>query len=84
MLLYTTTAMTNPQSQQTSFDKTGSKSDMGLSADQAPFEVDDKLRFRSHVKLFLPNLTYLGISHALNGALVRPGNNNKGCNMMLQ
>jgi ABC-type transport system substrate-binding protein len=52
--------------------------DIGLSADPAPAEVTNGLRKGSHVKLFLPNLPYLAISHAINASLVRPANNEKG------
>ena len=65
--------------------------DIGLAPDPAPREVTGKLRTGSHVKLFLPNLPYLAISHAVNASLVRPattvlttacGNSNcgRGCN----
>lgn len=52
--------------------------DIGLAADPAPNEVTHKFRPGSHVKLFLPNLPYLAISHAINASLVRPANNEKG------
>jgi len=52
--------------------------DIGLAADPAPGEVTGGLREGSHVKLFLPNLPYLAISHAINGSLVRPANNDRG------
>ena len=52
--------------------------DIGLAADPAPGEVTDEFRKGSHVKLFLPNLPYLAISHAVNASLVRPANNEKG------
>lgn len=52
--------------------------DIGLSADPAPGEVTGKMQVGSHVKLFIPNLPYLAISHAINAALVRPASNEKG------
>lgn len=41
-------------------------------------KVDGELKKNSHVKLFIPNLPYLAISHSINAALVRPANNEKG------
>ena len=52
--------------------------DIGLAADPAPGEVTGEFRKGSHVKLFLPNLPYLAISHAVNASLVRPADNYKG------
>ncbi len=52
--------------------------DIGLATDPAPGEVTGDLREGSHVKLFLPNLPYLAISHAINASLVRPANNERG------
>jgi len=52
--------------------------DIGLAMDPAPGEVTGDLREGSHVKLFLPNLPYLAISHAINASLVRPANNERG------
>jgi peptide/nickel transport system substrate-binding protein len=52
--------------------------DIGLAADPAPGEVTGEFREGSHVKLFLPNLPYLAISHAINASLVRPANNDRG------
>lgn len=51
---------------------------IGLAEDPAPDEVTGDLKQGSHVKLFLPNLPYLAISHAINASLVRPANNDKG------
>ena len=56
----------------------GEPPDIGLAADPSPSEVTGEMRVGSHVKLFLPNLPYLSISHAINAALVRPSNNDKG------
>ncbi|MGB5620925.1 MAG: ABC transporter substrate-binding protein [Gammaproteobacteria bacterium] len=52
--------------------------DIGLAPDPAPGEVTGELREGSHIKLFLPNLPYLAISHAVNASLVRPANNDRG------
>jgi len=56
----------------------GQEPDIGLGFDPAPNEVNGKFRSGSHVKLFLPNLPYLAISHAINASLVRPVDNEKG------
>jgi ABC-type transport system substrate-binding protein len=52
--------------------------DIGLAADSAAGEATGEFRKGSHVKLFLPNLPYLAISHAINASLVRPANNDEG------
>ena len=52
--------------------------DIGLAVDPAPAEVTGEFREGSHVKLFLPNLPYLAISHAINASLVRPSRNAEG------
>jgi hypothetical protein len=44
--------------------------DIGLNPDSTDREVSGKFRAGSHVKLFVPNLSYLAISHAINGALL--------------
>ncbi len=54
------------------------QSDIGLQVDNTIAEVDGTFKPGSHVKLYLPNLPYLAISHAVNGALLRPANNEKG------
>lgn len=51
---------------------------IGLFPDQASAAVNGELQPGSHVKLFLPNLPYLAISHAINASLVRPAENAKG------
>jgi len=56
----------------------GALPDIGLAADPAPAEVTNSLRPGSHVKLFLPSLPYLAISHAVNASLVRPADNMQG------
>jgi ABC-type transport system substrate-binding protein len=52
--------------------------DIGLSPDPAANEKSGIFKPGSHVKLFLPNLPYLAISHAVNASLVRPANNMRG------
>jgi ABC-type transport system substrate-binding protein len=52
--------------------------DIGLAVDPASGEVTGEFREGSHVKLFLPNLPYIAVSHAINASLVRPANNEKG------
>ena len=52
--------------------------DIGLLDDPAPAEITGELRPGSHLKLFLPNLPYLAISHAINASLVRPADNERG------
>ena len=37
-----------------------------------------KFKEGSHIKIYLPNLPYLAISHDINGALLRPAENSKG------
>ncbi|MCA9188812.1 MAG: ABC transporter substrate-binding protein, partial [Planctomycetales bacterium] len=54
------------------------ESAIGLFDDATPTEVTGTLRPGSHVKLFIPNLPYLAISHAVNGALLRPADNKRG------
>ena len=56
----------------------GALPDIGLVEDPAPAEVSNTLRTGSHVKLFLPSLPYLAISHAVNASLVRPADNKQG------
>lgn len=46
--------------------------------DTAPDRVSGSFLKGSHVKLFVPNLPYLAISHSINAALVRPANNEQG------
>jgi peptide/nickel transport system substrate-binding protein len=52
--------------------------DIGLYEDLASEEVTGDFKAGSHVKLFLPNLPYLAISHAVNASLVRPADNEQG------
>ncbi len=52
--------------------------DIGLYEDVSASEVSGEFKAGSHVKLFLPNLPYLAISHAINAALVRPADNEQG------
>ncbi|TCI05505.1 ABC transporter substrate-binding protein [Corallincola luteus] len=58
--------------------KSAAAADIGLSSDPTAELVNGELRPGSHVKLFLPNLPYLAISHAVNAALLRPENNERG------
>jgi len=53
-------------------------SDIGLVPDDSADRVSGELRRGSHVKLFIPNLPYLAISHAINAALLRPSTNARG------
>ena len=46
--------------------------------DPAPNRVTGKFRKGSHVKLFLPYLPYLAITHSINSTLARPANNERG------
>lgn len=46
--------------------------------DPSPQEVSGEFKEGSEVHLYLPNLPYLGISHDINGALLRPAENEKG------
>ena len=52
--------------------------DIGLTKDKAQQEITHEFKQGSHVKLYIPNLPYLAISHAINGALLRPANNAQG------
>jgi peptide/nickel transport system substrate-binding protein len=56
----------------------GELPDIGLVEDPAPGEVLGEFREGSHVKLVIPNLPYLAISHAINASLVRPANTDQG------
>ncbi len=46
--------------------------------DDAQERALDRLVKGSHVKVFIPSLPYIYISHAINGALIRPSNNARG------
>jgi peptide/nickel transport system substrate-binding protein len=46
--------------------------------DDANQHVAPALARGSHLKVFLPSVAYLYISHAINGALTRPANNTQG------
>ncbi len=46
--------------------------------DDAPERVSGILQKKSHIKVFLPSLPYLYVSHSINGVLVRPANNAQG------
>lgn len=49
-----------------------------LRPDSAPQRVTQGLVKGSHLKVFLPSLPYLYTSHAINGALVKPSDNERG------
>jgi ABC-type transport system substrate-binding protein len=51
---------------------------IGLSQDPTSGEVTGGFKPGSHVKMYLPNLPYLAISHAVNASLVRPADNPRG------
>jgi ABC-type transport system substrate-binding protein len=46
--------------------------------DDAAQHLAPALASGSHLKVFLPSVAYLYISHAINGALTRPANNARG------
>ncbi len=47
-------------------------------SDDAQDRALDQLMQGSHVKVFIPSLPYIYVSHAINGALIRPSNNARG------
>lgn len=49
-----------------------------LRPDDAPQRKLEGLVKGSHVKVFIPSLPYIYISHAINGALIRPSDNAQG------
>jgi peptide/nickel transport system substrate-binding protein len=49
-----------------------------LRADDAELRAAPALVKGSHLKVYLPNLPYIYISHAINGGLFRPANNEHG------
>ena len=49
-----------------------------LRSDEAPQRVRPGLIKGSHVKVFIPSLPYLYTSHAVNGALIKPSDNEQG------
>lgn len=49
-----------------------------LRPDDAPERVTPGLVKGSHLKVFLPSLPYLYTSHAINGALIKPSNEERG------
>jgi len=51
---------------------------LGLRADTSRTSMDGSRKPGSHVKVFLPYLPYLAISHSINAGLVRPANNERG------
>ena len=51
---------------------------IGLRPDTSRNSMDGSLKLGSHIKMFLPNLPYLAISHSINAGLVRPAGNERG------
>jgi len=51
---------------------------LGLHTDNTVNEISGSFVKGSHVKLFIPTFPYLAISHAINGAMIRPADNDKG------
>jgi len=51
---------------------------IGLRADTSRESMDGSRKQGSHVKIFLPYLPYLAISHSVNAGLVRPADNERG------
>lgn len=49
-----------------------------LQTDEAPQRALSGLVRGSHIKVFIPSLPYLYTSHAINGALVKPSDNQRG------
>lgn len=56
----------------------GQISPITLRPDDAPQRVSRGLIAGSHLKVFLPSLPYLYTSHAINGALIKPSDNERG------
>ncbi|OUR94096.1 hypothetical protein A9Q84_17450 [Halobacteriovorax marinus] len=52
--------------------------DIGLQKDTSTEHLLKERVKNSHIKIFIPSLPYLAISHSINAALVRPANNLKG------
>jgi len=51
---------------------------IGLRADFSQQSMDGVRKVGSHIKVYLPYLPYLAISHSVNAGLVRPANNERG------
>lgn len=51
---------------------------IGLRPDSSRDTMQGKRKPGSHIKVFLPYLPYLAISHSVNAGLVRPANNQRG------
>src|SRR5205085_1906692 len=49
-----------------------------LREDDAPWRALTGLLKGSHVKVFIPSLPYLYTSHSINGALIKPSDNEQG------
>ena len=51
---------------------------VALRQDDSSSRAAPRLTKGSHLNVFIPTLPYIYISHAINGALFRPANNDKG------
>jgi peptide/nickel transport system substrate-binding protein len=49
-----------------------------LTPDPSPSQVTGQFQPHSHIKVHIPHLPYLSISHDINGALLRPAENERG------
>jgi peptide/nickel transport system substrate-binding protein len=49
-----------------------------MRVDDAAEHAAERLSDASHISVYLPSLAYIYISHAINGALIRPANNERG------
>lgn len=63
---------------QTALGQNGPVRPIALRPDDAPQRVSRGLVKGSHLKVFLPSLPYLYTSHAINGALIKPSDNERG------
>ena len=61
-----------------SFAETPSIQPIALRPDDAPQRALPGLVKGSHVKVFIPSLPYLYTSHSVNGALIKPSDNEQG------
>lgn len=51
---------------------------LGLREDTSLLSMNGNFKPGSHVKVYLPNLAYIAISHSVSAGLVRPANNSQG------
>ena len=56
----------------------GTSLDIGLRREDTHERVTGAFRPGSHVHVYIPSIPYIAVSHATNGALVRPANNTLG------